>query len=107
MLTPGPRAAYKPTVCRWPTLLPECLDPTPIPSWSSQRTHFSPSPVAAGERGRTREHRSGAQCMKIGVNTWVWSAPLTTDEFARLAAHVAGMGFDLIEVPIETPGDFA
>jgi len=44
--------------------------------------------------------------MKIGVNTWVWSSPLTTDEFARLAAHVAGMGFDLIEVPIENPGDF-
>jgi len=44
--------------------------------------------------------------MKIGVNTWVWSSPLTTDEFARLAAHIAGMGFDLIEVPIETPGEF-
>ena len=44
--------------------------------------------------------------MKIGVNTWVWSSPLTTDEFARLAAHIAGMGFDLVEVPIENPGDF-
>jgi D-psicose/D-tagatose/L-ribulose 3-epimerase len=44
--------------------------------------------------------------MKIGVNTWVWSSPLTTTEFARLAAHVAAMGFDLIEVPIENPGDF-
>jgi D-psicose/D-tagatose/L-ribulose 3-epimerase len=44
--------------------------------------------------------------MKFGVNTWVWSSPLTTDEFSRLAAHVARMGFDLIEVPIENPGDF-
>ena len=44
--------------------------------------------------------------MKLGINTWVWTAPLTTDEFARLAAHIAGLGFDLVEVPIETPGDF-
>ena len=44
--------------------------------------------------------------MKIGVNTWVWTSPLSTDEFARLAAHIAGMGFDLVEVPIETPGEF-
>ncbi len=44
--------------------------------------------------------------MKIGVNTWVWLSPLTTEEFARLAPHVAGMGFGLIEVPIENPGEF-
>jgi D-psicose/D-tagatose/L-ribulose 3-epimerase len=44
--------------------------------------------------------------MKIGVNTWVWTSPLTTDGFARLAAHIAGMGFDLVEVPIENPGEF-
>ena len=44
--------------------------------------------------------------MKIGVNTWVWTSPLTTDGFAALAAQIAGMGFDLVEVPIENPGDF-
>ena len=44
--------------------------------------------------------------MKIGVNTWVWTSPLTTDGFAGLAAQIAGMGFDLVEVPIENPGDF-
>ena len=44
--------------------------------------------------------------MKIGVNTWVWTSPLTTDGFAALAARIAGMGFDLVEVPIENPGDF-
>jgi D-psicose/D-tagatose/L-ribulose 3-epimerase len=44
--------------------------------------------------------------LKIGVNTWVWTSPLTTDEFARLAKHIAGMGFDLVEVPIETPDEF-
>jgi D-psicose/D-tagatose/L-ribulose 3-epimerase len=44
--------------------------------------------------------------MKLGVNTWVWTSPLTTDEFSRLAAHIASLGFDLVEVPIETPGEF-
>jgi D-psicose/D-tagatose/L-ribulose 3-epimerase len=44
--------------------------------------------------------------MKIGVNTWVWTSPLTNDELARLVPHVAHLGFDWIELPIETPGDF-
>jgi D-psicose/D-tagatose/L-ribulose 3-epimerase len=43
--------------------------------------------------------------MKIGVNTWVWTSPLTVDELAPLAAHIAGMGFDLVEVPIESTTD--
>ncbi len=43
--------------------------------------------------------------MQFGVSTWLWASPLTTDEFARLATHVAGMGFDLIEVPIEGTDD--
>jgi D-psicose/D-tagatose/L-ribulose 3-epimerase len=43
--------------------------------------------------------------MKIGINTWVWVAPLTTAAFERLLPHVAGMGFDWIEVPLETIGD--
>src|SRR5215471_15050831 len=41
----------------------------------------------------------------IGVNTWVWTSPLTTDEFARLAPLVSRMGFDLIELPIEGTDD--
>lgn len=42
---------------------------------------------------------------KIGVNAWVWTSPVTFDEFARLAPHVARMGFDLIEVGIESTTD--
>ncbi len=44
--------------------------------------------------------------MKFGVNTWVWASPLTTAELRELAPKVAGMGFDLIEVPIENTNDF-
>jgi D-psicose/D-tagatose/L-ribulose 3-epimerase len=42
---------------------------------------------------------------QIGVNAWVWSSPVNTAEFGRLAPIVAGMGFDLIEVGIESTSD--
>ncbi|MFB4271588.1 sugar phosphate isomerase/epimerase family protein [Nonomuraea sp. GTA35] len=42
----------------------------------------------------------------IGVNTWVWVSPLTDDDLARLAPRVAGWGFDVIELPVEQPGDW-
>jgi D-psicose/D-tagatose/L-ribulose 3-epimerase len=43
--------------------------------------------------------------MHFGVNTWVWASPLTTNELAKLASHVAKMGFDWIEVPLESLDD--
>lgn len=43
--------------------------------------------------------------MRFGVNTWVWTSPTTTDELRKLAPHVAGLGFDWIEVPLESIDD--
>jgi D-psicose/D-tagatose/L-ribulose 3-epimerase len=37
----------------------------------------------------------------LGVNAWVWTSPVTTAELEKLAPHVAGMGFDWIEIPLE------
>jgi D-psicose/D-tagatose/L-ribulose 3-epimerase len=42
---------------------------------------------------------------QIGVNAWVWTSPANTEAFARLAPHVARLGFDLIEFGIESTGD--
>lgn len=42
---------------------------------------------------------------QIGVNAWVWSSPITTEELGRLAPMVKQMGFDLIEVGIESTTD--
>lgn len=42
----------------------------------------------------------------IGANTWIWVSPATDDRLAELAPRVAAMGFDLIELPVETPGDW-
>jgi len=40
--------------------------------------------------------------MRFGVNTWVWTSPLTTAELETLAPHVKHLGFDWIEVPLES-----
>ena len=42
---------------------------------------------------------------QIGVNAWVWASPVHTQEFERRAPLVKRMGFDLIEVGIESTGD--
>jgi D-psicose/D-tagatose/L-ribulose 3-epimerase len=42
----------------------------------------------------------------LGVNTWVWTSPLTDASLAELAPRIAGWGFDVIELPVENPGDW-
>ena len=42
----------------------------------------------------------------LGVNTWVWTSPLTDAVLPELARHVAAMGFEAIELPLENPGDW-
>ena len=42
----------------------------------------------------------------IGVNAWVWVSPPTDAALADLAPRVRGWGFDLLEVPLEAPGDW-
>lgn len=42
----------------------------------------------------------------IGVNTWVWTSPLTDEGLPALARKAAGLGFDAIELPLENPGDW-
>ncbi len=43
--------------------------------------------------------------MRFGVNTWVWTSPLTTAELVALAPKVKSMGFDWIELPFENLTD--
>jgi D-psicose/D-tagatose/L-ribulose 3-epimerase len=42
---------------------------------------------------------------EIGVNTWVWTSPLTDADVAAMLRRIAGMGFDAVELPLENPGD--
>lgn len=42
----------------------------------------------------------------IGVNTWVWTSPLTDAALAELAPRISAWGFEVIELPVENPGDW-
>jgi D-psicose/D-tagatose/L-ribulose 3-epimerase len=44
---------------------------------------------------------------EIGVNTWVWTSPLTDEAVGGLLERIAGMGFDAVELPLENPGDLS
>ncbi|MET0467877.1 MAG: sugar phosphate isomerase/epimerase family protein [Aeromicrobium sp.] len=41
----------------------------------------------------------------IGINTWVWQSPLTDATVEARLEHVAGLGFDVVELPLENLGD--
>lgn len=42
----------------------------------------------------------------IGANLWIWDSPVTTDVIRFRAPRLRRMGFDLIEIPLENPGDW-
>lgn len=41
----------------------------------------------------------------LGVNTWVWTSPLTDEVLPGMLRRVAGLGFDVVELPLENAGD--
>lgn len=43
---------------------------------------------------------------RLGVNTWVWTSPLTDDALRGIAPRVAAWGFDVLELPVEHPDDW-
>lgn len=42
----------------------------------------------------------------LGVNTWVWTSPLTDESLEPLARRAAAMGYTGLELPLESPGDW-
>ena len=42
----------------------------------------------------------------IGANTWIWVSPPTDERLAALAPRLREWGFDLVEIPVESPGDW-
>ena len=46
---------------------------------------------------------SGNKNMKFGANTFIWASPFDTATGLPLVEHVAGLGFDIIEVAFEDP----
>lgn len=44
--------------------------------------------------------------MTLGISTWVWTAPATTQKLEELIPRIAEFGFDVVELPVEEPGQF-
>jgi len=42
----------------------------------------------------------------IGVNAWVWVSPPTDDAIAAIVPQVKAMGFEVLELGLENPGDW-
>lgn len=42
----------------------------------------------------------------IAINTWVWTSPLTDATLEPLARTAAGMGYQALELPLESVGDW-
>lgn len=42
----------------------------------------------------------------FGANCWIWESPVTVPVIAALAPKIKGWGFDVIEIPLEAPGDW-
>lgn len=55
--------------------------------------------------GRSDRAEGAGRVPPFAANTWIWVSPLTDRVLGPLAARVASLGFDLIELPLEDPGD--
>ena len=44
--------------------------------------------------------------MQLGISTWVWTSPATDDVLQRLMPRIAEMGYDVVEIPVESLGQF-
>ena len=45
--------------------------------------------------------------LPVGANPWIWHAPVTGAALAETVPRLAGWGFDAVELPLESPGDWA
>lgn len=47
-----------------------------------------------------------SQRLPLAVNTFVWYSPLTDERLAEIVPRLARWGYDGVEMPLETPGDW-
>ncbi len=48
----------------------------------------------------------GSVVRELGVNSWVWTSPLNDDSLVAIAERARGIGYSLLELPVESPGDW-
>jgi len=42
--------------------------------------------------------------VKLGVSTWVWTSPFSTEESPTLFKKIAALGYNVVEIAVEDPG---
>lgn len=47
----------------------------------------------------------GALDVQLGVSTWLWTSPFTTDKAGELFRKIRDLGFSMVEIPVEDPAD--
>ncbi len=47
----------------------------------------------------------GALDVQLGVSTWLWTSPFTTDKARDLFKKIRDLGFSMVEIPVEDPVD--
>ncbi|HWV22633.1 MAG TPA: sugar phosphate isomerase/epimerase family protein [Thermomicrobiales bacterium] len=45
--------------------------------------------------------------LPIGANLWIWDSPVTTGVIRERAPHIAALGFEAIELPLESADDWS
>ncbi|GAA3879227.1 sugar phosphate isomerase/epimerase family protein [Streptomyces sedi] len=45
--------------------------------------------------------------LTVGANPWIWHAPVDEAAVAETVPRLAGWGFDAVELPLESPGDWS
>jgi D-psicose/D-tagatose/L-ribulose 3-epimerase len=53
-----------------------------------------------------RNHEPPRTIMKLGISTWVWTSPATTEVLETLIPHIASLGYDVVELPVESTEQF-
>jgi D-psicose/D-tagatose/L-ribulose 3-epimerase len=44
--------------------------------------------------------------MQLGISTWVWTSPASDEALATLIPHIARLGYDVVEIPVESEAQF-
>src|SRR5690606_522676 len=85
-----------------------------LPAFPIPRIRHGWHPDPAGSRTRVKWLYWGRQAFNlpkrahvdIGISTWVWTSPATSEKLEALIPHISSLGYDVVELPVETPGDF-
>ncbi len=88
-----------------PPRLPDGVAAASDPVTEIRSRPSAPHP-RGGRVGALHDHTRTTMPRTIAVNTWVWTSPLTDASLEPLARKAKGLGYDALELPLESVGDW-